>query len=75
MRPPEKILKDLFCLIRDKKIFEDRIVTIFYWRTLAPVSLPYKRSVLERAVVGLGYFFVSLASSLVPSTTPLPVFV
>ena len=52
------------------KIF---LKTSFFWRALALVSLALasRVSVLGKAVLGLGFFFVSLASSLVSSTSPL----
>ena len=59
----KKILEDLFRL---KKIFED----LFFWRTLASVSLVLG---LERVCPWTRNCFVALASSLVSSTPPLKI--
>ena len=71
LRSPEKIFEDLFFVFGEglKKNFWRP----FLWRTLAPVSLASRGSVLGRTVLGLGlgFFFVPLASSLESSTPHL----
>ena len=77
-RPPDlpfwKFLMTLATLLATPMIWRlpEKLFRFFFIRrTLAAVSLASRGFVLERAVLGLGFFFVFLALSLVFSTPPL----